>query len=210
MDNRFWKLLTIILSVLFFVSMVFLFVFGIRLAKNNTIKTTEVKEALTKQEKALNKSFQEEREKTTTKYTAEDIFGGFEFNYPKVWSTNIKRGDADPQLRFFADPGLIVMRDEQGPEVALRIYVYTGKYAEKVKSAESEIKSRKLSVKVEEVTLSGLTGKRFTGKTKEGINNNRSYVYLPLREKTLYIGTDNYDLFGKQFDSILNSFKISR
>lgn len=210
MDDRFWKLLTGILASLFIIALIFLALFGFRLAKDNGIKASEIKSNLSKQAAELNKSFQEEREKTTTKYVAEDLFGAFEFSYPKVWSTNLKRSDSDPELRFLADANLIIMKDDAGPETALRVVISTDSLSELVKKAESDVKSKKLAVKEEDIILSGLSGKKFTGKTKEKDQTNRAFVYLPLRDKTLYIGTDNYDLYGKQYETILKSFKISR
>lgn len=210
MDSRIWKIITLFLGGLFLISFIFLIVFGLRLNKANQIKAKELSVALTKQDSELKKSFQLERERTTTKYVAEDLFGAFEFSYPKVWFTNMQRSDSDPELQFLADPSLIVMRDDKGPETALRVIISKDKFDEETKKIENEAKSRGYNVSAEDITLSGLKGKKFTGKMKEDNPKTQSIVVLPLRDKSLTIGTDDFDQFNKQFDSIIKSFKISR
>lgn len=198
------------MGALFFISLIFLILFGSRLNNANQIKANELAEALQQQDKELKNNFQLERERTTTKYVAEDVFGAFEFSYPKVWFTNMQRRESDPQLRFLADPNLIVMRDETGPETALRVMISDSNYEEESKKTEDEIKARDYSVQTEEVTLSGLKGKKYTGKMKEGSSKVQSIVILPLRDKSLHIGTDDFDQFRTQFEQIIKSFKISR
>jgi len=211
MNQRTLGLITIFAGVLFVMALGFVVLFGVKLAGANKQKSTEITAALATQQQDLKASFQTEQEKTTATYAADEVFGAFEFSYPKVWSTNVKQevGSAE-ELTFLADPNIIVLNKEvAGPYPALRVIVYQDKYASKLKDTESSNIGVKNPMKETDATVSGIKGKKFTG-TEEKSGKAFSYVILPLRDKTLYIGTDDSTLYSKNYDTILGTFKISK
>ena len=212
MNQRTLTIILIILGSLFGVALILLVLFGWQLAASNTQKKNEISTNLSKQEKALNAAFQVEREKVTTTYTADEVFGAFEFTYPKVWSTNVRQeAGASEELVFLADPKLIaVNKDAAGPYTALRVKVYQDKYDAVVKDIENRlIKNVKDPYTEKTVVVSGLNGKQFVGKDSKS-GKTVTFALIPLRDKTLYIGTDDSTAFQKNYDTILKTFKISK
>lgn len=198
-------------GVLFAIALVFVILFGVKLAGANKQKSDEIAASLAAQSRELNATFQTENEVTTTKYVADEVFGSFEFNYPKVWSTNVTQEvGAAKELDFLADPALIVINKElKGPFPALRVQVFQEKYATKLKDIESSNKGVKSPMTETDATVSEIKGKMFVG---TGVDSGKQFAYiiLPLRDKTLYIGTDDLTSFTKNYDTILKSFKISK
>jgi len=212
MNQKTLGLITIFTGVLFVIALGFVILFGVKLSGANKQKNDEIKTALATQSKELNASFQSEKEKTITKYVADEVFGSFEFSYPKVWSTNVTQEiGASQELVFLGDPNLITVNKEEvgGPYTALRVQVYQDKYTNKLRDTENSNKNIKNPMKETDVTVSEIKGKKFIG-TDEKSGKQFAYVILPLRDKTLYIGTDDLVNFTKNYDTILASFKISK
>jgi len=211
MNQKTLGLITIFAGVLFVVALGFVVLFGVKLSGATKQKTDEIAVALTKQSKELNSAFQSEKETTITKYVADEIFGSFEFSYPKVWSTNVTQEvGSGVELKFLADPKMITInKDIPGPYPALRVLVYQDKYANKLRDTENSNKNVKNPMKETDITVSDIKGKKFVG-TEEKSGKQFAYVILPLRDKTLYIGTDDLTNFTKNYDTILASFKISK
>jgi len=211
MNQRTLGLITIFAGVLFAVALGFVVLFGVKLGGANKQKATEISAALATQAKQLKADFQSDKEKTTTTFLADDVFGSFEFTYPKVWSTNVKQEvGAAEELNFLADPNMIIVNKEvPGPFPALRVIVYQAKYTSKLKEIESSNKNVSSPMVESDVTVSGLSGKKFTGKNEKS-GKTFAYVIVPLRDKTLYIGTDDAGAYIKNFDTILGTFKVSK
>jgi len=211
MNQRTLGIITIFTGVLFVIALGFVVLFGVKLAGANDQKKSEINTALANQSKSLNAAFQAEKEKTTIKYTADEVFGSFVFSYPKVWSTNVKQEvGAAQELLFMADPNMVVINKEvAGPFPAIRVVVYQDKYTSKLKDTENSNKNVKNPMTETDATVSGLKGKRFEG-TEAKSGKKFAYVLLPLRDKTLYIGTDDFDIYSKNFETILGTFEISK
>lgn len=208
MDIRVWKVATFVAAAVAFVGVFMVILFGLRLSNLNQIKAMEQASALKAQETDIASKNQIESEKSTTIFQAEDVHGKFTFAYPKVWSTNVTRSDSDPELLFLGNPELIIMRSSEGPTSALRVVVSRDKYSDKIKAIESDIEGKNTKQKESDITLSNLKGKRFDGPIEESNGRVLSYAIFPLRDKTLYIGTDDYTKFSKQFEEILKSFQV--
>jgi hypothetical protein len=211
MTQRTLGIITIIIGTLFIIAVVFVVLFGVKLAGANQQKADEIKSNLAIQQTDLNAAFQSELEKTTTKYVADEVFGSFAFSYPKVWSTNVKQEvGAAEELVFLADPNLIVLnKDVPGPYPALRVEVYQEKYASKLLDTENSNKNVGNPMTENDATVSGITGKKFVGTSKDS-GKQFAYVILPLRDKTLYIGTDDLAKYSNDYDTILGTFNISK
>lgn len=211
MNQKTLGLITIFAGVLFVIALVFVVLFGVKLSGANKQKADELSAALATQAKELKAAFQIEKETTTTKYVADETFGAFEFSYPKVWSTNVVQAIASSEeLLFLADPNMIVLnKDVPGPFPALRVVVYPTKYTTKLKDVESSNTNVKSPMTETDATVSGIKGKKFVG-TDAKSGKQFAYIILPLRDKTLYIGTDDLAAYAKNYDTILTSFKISK
>jgi hypothetical protein len=210
MNERLPQIIPIILGVLLVIFICLTAIFGIKFGNVNKQKSNEISAALENQSNELNTACQLEKEKTMTKYVADEVFGSFEFVYPKVWQTNVVLAVGDTEeLIFLADPNIIVVDKEiENPTSALRVVVYKDKYTTKLKDSEdSNTKENPMTEK--DATVSGIKGKSFVGTSADN-GKQFSYVILPLRDKTLYIGTDDYNAFSKKYETILSSFKISK
>lgn len=210
MDIRVLKISSIILGSLLLLSIILLTFFGIRLANINNIKSAEMNSNMKKREDEIKKICQLDKERLLTTYTSDEVFGNFQFSFPKAWSTNVRQTDSDPELQYLADPETILMTNETGPATGLRVMVFKEKFTSLSKEYETKSNGSVTAFSFEDITLSGLKGKKFVGSTNETAGKKISFVLLPLREKTLYIGTDNVETYSEQFASILKSFKISR
>ena len=211
MSQRTLGLITIFLGTLFVIALGFAILFGVKLNSAAQQKTKEISNSIEAREKELKAIFQSEKEETVINYIADEVFGAFEFSYPKVWSTNVEQEvGAAKELVFMADPNMIVINKEvPGPYPALRVVVFQEKYANKLKDTENSNKNVKSPMTEEDATVSELSGKRFTGvEVKSG--KQFSYVILPLRDKTLYIGTDDLSVYSDNYETILKTFKISK
>ncbi len=210
MDNRLWRVLAVVFGLLFIVIFGLVILFGVRLAQNNAIKDREAEGKLTEQEAQLKEEFQKTLEEEGYEYTADEVFGSFKFTYPKVWSTNITKDEgSQEELIFLADPELITVDNKNKNTVtALRVIFYKVKYEEKLREVEGRNDSTKLLTE-SDTEISDISGKAFLGKD-EATGNNIAFTLIPVRDKTLYIGTDNYPTYRDQYEKILNSFNISK
>ena len=212
MNQKIWVIITSILGFLLLVSFVFLALFGVRLSKENKIKEKEIASNLSNQEDQLKATFQSQLEQTLTTYTADEVFGSFSFSYPKVWATYVKQDKKAKQaLVFLADPNMVVFdEDVSGPYTALRVVVYNNPYESMLKDIRSNHSSKtKYPYSETAITISGISGQKYLGKDKDS-GKNISFVLVPLRDKTLYIGTDNNDKYSKNLETIIKSFNISK
>jgi hypothetical protein len=211
MDDRLWKVITIVLGAIVFVCLILIIIFGVRLSNNTKIIEKQTLIRLAAQEKKLKDDFQKEKETEDFQYTADPEFGSFQFSYPKVWSTNItKELGAKEEFIFLADPSLINI-DNKGlgmsVPVALRVTLYTEKYEDMVIKLEKD--NKKKTMTETDVEVSGLPGKKFKGvppKAKLEI----TYTVVKFRDKTLYIGTDDSAKYEDQYNKILSSFYLNR
>jgi len=210
MDIKYWKVLTIFGWVLFIAALVFAILFGLKILNYNDAKAREINDVLAQKETEMNTEFIEENEKETVSYVSDEIFGLFEFAYPKVWQTNVTQDTKiKEQLTFLTDPSVIVInKDIEGPYTALRVAVYDEKYVVKLKDLETKNKYAISKLKEEDITISEIVGKKFSGKDPDS-GKNIIFVVLPLRDKSLYIGTDDASLYTEHYNTILSTFKIN-
>jgi hypothetical protein len=211
MDERGWKLLSIVISVFCFVLLIFLVLFGYRIAAFNKIKAAEISSNLKKQENQLKKDFQTEKESTITSYRSDDLFGNFYFEYPKAWFTNaFQEQGGTPEFQFLADRNLILINKDQYMKVALRVQVFATPYKQKLDEIRGENNNDTTKLKEQEVTITGLKGIKFTGRTEDVKDKDVAFVVFPLRDKTIIIGTDDVASYSKQYQNVLVSFRLSK
>ena len=198
-----WKIATIALGVLLMVAVVVIILYGVKLSKYDKNKAAEIVNELTSQETELKKQCQAEKEVTLNTYKATDVYGNFEFQYPSIWYTNLTEEPGGSEaFTFLGHPTLITNNQTNPPVVALRIIYFNTKY-------ESKIKSYGNLFKTSEVTVSGIKGTRFVGTSKQS-GKKMSFILLPLRDKTIYIGTDDVNTFSAEYDKVLGTFVLHK
>jgi hypothetical protein len=211
MDERGWKYLSLVVSIFCFVLLIFLVLFGYRLASYNKVKAQEISNNLKKQENQLKKDFQTEKETAIASYRSEDLFGNFYFEYPKVWFTNaLQEQGGTPEFQFMGDPSLIMIRGDAYTRVALRVQVFATPYQQKLDEIRGENNTDTTKLKETEIKITGLKGIKFTGRTEQVKDKNVSFCVFPLRDKSIVIGTDDIDTFSKQYQNVLDSFRLSK
>ena len=211
MDDRLWKVISIVLGLVVCVCLILVFIFGVRLSNNTKIIEKKTLIRLEAQDNKLKDEFQKERETEDFQYTADAIFGSFQFTYPKVWSTNVTLDVGSQQeILYLADPNLIII-DQKALgyllPVALRIMLLTNNYDEYVKGLEGA--NKKLTLTETDVEVSGLPGKKFKGIPPKATTE-VTYTIVKFRDKTLYIGTDNSTKYEAQYNKIVTSFSLSK
>jgi hypothetical protein len=196
-----WKIGAIALGVFLLVALIFVLIFGIKLRKYDKAKAAEIKQELIQKESELKKQCQLEKEEVESTYHASDLYGNFEFKYPKVWNTGITEDPGNSQaLTFLGSPNVIVNNRDNPPVVALRVIYFNQNYEAKVKSYGNTYKKS-------EAMVSNLKGTRVTGTDKYS-KKKVNFVLIPLRDKTIYIGTDDLDTFSAEYEKILNTFVL--
>jgi len=210
LDNRLWRVLAVVFGLLFVVALGLVILFGVRLFQNNQIKDNETKGKLAALEEQLKVEFQKTQEQEGEEYVADEVFGAFKFVYPRVWFTNVVKNEgAQEELTILADPSLITIDNkEKNTTVALRVILYNEKYDAKLGQVEGANKEKSLLVETD-TKVSDISGKKFIGKD-EVTGNNVAFVLVPLRDKTLYIGTDNYEQYKDQYEKVVTSFNLTK
>ncbi len=212
MNQRTLAIVTIVLGILLVISLGLLVLFGVSLANADKVKKAEISSSLAAQEKQLKAEFQTEKEQTLATYTAPDSYGSFTFDYPKVWSTYFKQEEgAREALTFYGDPNPIVFdRSLGGPFTAVKMLVYSDKYETKVKDIRSRyITGSKSPYKESDIVVSSVSGKKYIGVDRE-TKKSVAFILLPLRDKTLFIGTDDSEKYTSNLDKIVKSFNINK
>lgn len=159
-------------------------------------------------QKALDeKTFAAEKNSDFRTYVAPDYAGSFRVNVPKSWSIAVTPDDGGNTISALSSPDFV---ENKLDKYALR-FALVNKDIEDVKqpldrlTGEKDPKKRKLNV--EEITVSGIKGFRFTGQISSKIPNG-TLVLVPLRDKTFSIQTDDNDLYLDVFNSIVANLSL--
>lgn len=138
------------------------------------------------------------------RYTAPDFAGRFAIVFPKNWNVYSKEAEGQsPQVNLIAHPDFIVELPGDNA-YALRVNLIKEPFAANKKKFDDEIKSGKL--KSENITVSGISGVRLTGKYDN--KHDGVLVLVPVRDKTISIATDDKK-FLPEFEQILAKAQIT-
>jgi len=207
-----WIITTILLVILLVSSLAFAFwAFGERQDyKNHSDKKAALAAEVAKKQQTEvdNKRFAEELKNPLKTYVGPDSYGSVAVQYPKTWSgyvvtNSTSSSGALVDASFHPDlvPGTAGSSSENRPALALRVQVVNSAYDTYVKKYESYIKQGAL--KAEPYALPKMpnqVGTKFTGKISNQLNGTE--VVIPLRDKTLIIGTDT-DQFLPDFNTYI-------
>lgn len=207
-----WIISTILLVVFLIGALVFAFwAFGERQDyKNRSDKkaAAAVEVAKKQQSEVDNKRFAEELKNPLKTYVGPDAYGRVAIEYPKTWSGYVvtnptASSGALVDASFHPDvvPGTASNSSENRPALALHVRVVNDTYDTYVKKYDNYIKQGAL--KAEPYALPKMpnqVGTKFTGKISNQLNGTE--VVIPLRDKTLIIGTDT-DQFLPDFNTYI-------
>ena len=160
------------------------------------------------QKSADEKAFATEKNSDFRTYVAPDYAGSFRVNVPKSWSIVVNPNDSGSTISALSNPDFV---ESKLDKYALR-FALLNKEIEEVKqpldnlTKEKDPKKRKLNV--EDITVSGVKGFRYTGQISSKIPNG-SLVIVPLRDKTFSIQTDDNDLYLAVFNSIVANLGLN-
>lgn len=154
------------------------------------------------------KAFTTEKNSDFRTYVAPDYAGSFRVNVPKSWSIAVTPNDSGATLSALSSPDFV---ENKLDKYALR-FALLNKEIEEVKkpldnlTKEKDPKKRKLNV--EEITVSGIKGFKYTGQISSKIPNG-TLVLIPLRDKTFSIQTDDNDQYLEVFNSIVANLSLN-
>lgn len=224
------KIILLILSVGLLIETVILGVIGINFAKvsrkanlNDEQIKTEVAKQVEEKEKAFNERVDTEvesrlNEKRTRKYTARDFYGAFTFNFPGLYYVYVNDSQQETdQLRIFIDPEFITQRQNQNLYSFMRVVIRNRSYDDVLSEVQNQNTRAFDKMKEEDTIVSGISGKKFTGKLDPTLDPQSIYIVLPYRDKTIFIITDDYKAKlpnGKTreayFNELLPSFDLRK
>lgn len=175
--------------------------------KNNSDKKVAAAVEKAKQEESAAKDaeYAEKLKDPFKTYQGPSAYGSLNFQYPKTWSAMITEGtnkQAPIDGYFFPDylPGV-----QPETAFALRVQVLPGSYSST--STKYSSAAERGEVKISPVSLPKMpdvVGVRIEGQLTQKVRG--ILIYLPLRDKTLAISTQNAELV-KDFENIvLSSF----
>jgi len=208
-----------------FASIFVLLVISGFLYKYYNLGTQKEKNIVAKIEKASQESGEKKKKEVTQEYEkkikdaaanpwqsykTEDIFGAFTIFFPKDWKVNISKDMSHTeQFRFLADPNWVMAtKGEKGPFTALAVSVINENYAKKVDDMEYTNKKKNIYT-ISDESVSGIGGKRFVWKNPDS-KLKAVFVLLPFRDKTIKIGTEDYNAYSQTFESILKKTVINK
>lgn len=160
------------------------------------------------QKSADEKAFTAEKNSDFRTYVAPDYAGSFRVNVPKSWSIAVSPNDSGNTLSALSNPDFV---ENKLDKYALR-FALVNKDIDEVKkpldnlTKEKDPNKRKLNV--EDITVSGIKGFRYTGQISSKIPNG-TLVLVPLRDKTFSIQTDDNDLYLAVFNSIVANLGLN-
>ena len=138
-------------------------------------------------------------------YTAPESLGSFQISFPRNWSLSLSSNASGSDLDAQANPDYV---DVNADKFALHIIDKSGNYESEKSKYSSLAKNSKGKLKVDEIKVSNITATRVTGALDNTLTN-ATLVFLPNRDKVLYLQTDDNDKYAQTFTEILAKAKIN-
>lgn len=166
------------------------------------------KEGAAAQKAVDEKAFTTEKNSDFRTYVAPDYAGSFRVSVPKSWSIAVTPNESGTTLSALSSPDFV---ENKLDKYALR-FALINKEIEEVKkpldnlTKEKDPKKRKLNV--EDITVSGIKGFKYTGQISSKIPNG-TLVLVPLRDKTFSIQTDDNEQYLTVFNSIVANLSLN-
>lgn len=178
--------------------------------KNNVTPKIEaaVKVATDKEATRKDSEFIEKEKSPTKTFTGPDTFGAVTFAYPKTWSAYVIQSEkSSTPLDGYFHPDYVP--DVAGSTAfALRVKIVDKTYDAYVKSLEGKVKAGKVKLAAYTPTnQTTIVASRVDGEVNTGQKNH--LVIIPLRDKTIEIGTESDQFLGDFEKIILPSLKFT-
>jgi len=144
--------------------------------------------------------------KDTHVYKAPAELGSFELPIPKSWSFAYSAKTNEGTFTAISDPDFV---NQESTKHVFNVLLEANNYNETIKDYEDMTKELGSSVKGNDITVSGVKGRQYTGtfdRDNQSVKSN--VVILPYREKVLIFRTDDPDKYGAAFNTLLNNIKI--
>lgn len=175
--------------------------------KTDVIVTREVEIAKKQVSDQKDKEFTESYKQPLRPYVGPAAYGSVTLSYPKTWGAYVAEasgaaGNIPVDGYFHPDfvPGL-----QSGKQYALRVRVINQAYDQALKKYDAAIKAGKLkAAPYVAPKVANITGMRLEGELEQGKQG--VLIVLPLRDKTVEIGTETKDFIKDLETLILPSF----
>lgn len=162
-----------------------------------------VAEAKDEQAADLEADFLEREKNPFNNFSGPEDYGQLSFKYPKTWSVYVAH-DASKGGKFeaFFNPREVEPISDTTVN-SLRVAVLDKGFDDVAAEYQKAIDKKNSTLKVESVTVGGVTATRYTG-TIPKTELNGIIVIFKIRDKTVVLRTDSL-LFSKDFDALLKT-----
>jgi hypothetical protein len=150
------------------------------------IVNQQVAAAKKEQNTTLDKEYAEQSKLPYLTYEGPSELGTVKITYPRTWSVYINQNQGKKLFDFYSHP-IVVPAVNLEKKYALRVVVTSDSYQDALSGYEKDSKSKKITISPYQV--SGVSGARIDGEINKGQDG--SLVVLPVRDKVLYIWTED-------------------
>lgn len=204
-----YQLILIIAGVVLFI----LFIVVIVLVSQNNAKQAKIdstynngfQDGSSQQKTKDQNQFAQDTIKDTRTYESPADYGSFVLTLPKSYSLWVNP-QANGVINGVSNPNAV---DGKADVQAFRFEQTTTPFSSTKQRYDAFTKDKKNNVRVEEVTVSGIKGYKYTGLIDKKTNIEGTYIILPIRDKSLVLQTDSNKDYLDAFNSIIGQIKLN-
>lgn len=166
-----------------------------------TDRSNRANEAMQAQKIIDDKAYENRNASDTREFTGPSDFGALTFKYPKTWKVYLENNDdSNPTYTAYFAPDY-VPPNNGSYNYALIFKLQNIDYDKYLQSL-----SQKKLISIAPIYLNGLTGSKATGKLDDKEEQaNGSEAIIKVNDYTAILRTDDYDKYGEEFDTILQT-----
>lgn len=156
------------------------------------------------QQAQAEEQFEEERRNPFRTYTAPDVFGTVEIDFPKNWNVYVEdTTSGSTQIDLYIHPDMIRMHDSEHP-FAFRMQLIDRLFDDETSDYRRDVERDEMQA--DTIQVSGVEGVRYRGELDSGFEG--VLVALPFRDKTILLWTEG-DSYRDEFNQILDAANIN-
>lgn len=166
-----------------------------------TDRSNRANEAMQAQKIIDDKAYENRNASDTREFTGPSDFGALTFKYPKTWKVYLENNDdSNPTYTAYFAPDY-VPPNNGSYNYALIFKLQNIDYDKYLQNL-----SQKKLISIAPIYLNGLTGSKATGKLDDKEEQaNGSEAIIKVNDYTAILRTDDYDKYGEEFDTILQT-----
>ncbi len=166
-----------------------------------TDRSNRANEAMQAQKSIDDKAYENRNASDTREFTGPSDFGALTFKYPKTWKVYLENNDdSNPTYTAYFAPDY-VPPNNGSYNYALIFKLQNIDYDKYLQNL-----SQKKLISISPIYLNGLTGSKATGKLDDKEEQaNGSEAIIKVNDYTAILRTDDYDKYGEEFDTILQT-----